>query len=166
MEFAACENCNKGTGAADLVASFMARIGRDNGEGDWQIAEAGSRKGAIRKFAPGLLEEIFHRGKMVWSRGPSGLVRPYVTFAEGPLLYAYLTVFAAKMGMALYREHCGAALPLEGGVQTQYFLNGASLSRPGKRSSASCLDWKPLSKASFAPESSSLTGTIMMREAS
>ena len=48
---------------------------------------------------------------------------------EGPLLDAYLTVFAAKMGMALYREYCGAALPLEGGVQTQYFLNAGLAQR-------------------------------------
>jgi hypothetical protein len=49
MEFGACGDCNKGTSAADLVASFMARIGRDNGEGDWQIAEAVVRKKAIEK---------------------------------------------------------------------------------------------------------------------
>src|SRR5262245_35947958 len=59
MEFAACENCNKGTSAADLVASFIARIGRDNGIGDWQIAEAMAQKRKIRQIAPGLLEEVF-----------------------------------------------------------------------------------------------------------
>ena len=70
MEFAACENCNKGTSAADLVASFMARIGRDNGPGDWQIAEAVSRKRAISAFAPGLLEELSRPeiAGRVWSR--------------------------------------------------------------------------------------------------
>jgi hypothetical protein len=84
----------------------MAQIGRDNGEGDWQIAEAVVlRNKTIEKFVPGLLEEVFcpEKTHTVWSRGPRGLLRPYrKIIADGPLLNAYLTVFAAKMGMALY----------------------------------------------------------------
>jgi hypothetical protein len=34
-----------------------------------------------------------------------------------------MTVFGAKLGMALYREHIGHALPLDGGVYTMFFLN-------------------------------------------
>ena len=126
MELAACAECNNGTRAADLVASFMARLGRSKGVDDWQITEAAHRKGKILQIAPGLLEELFRpeKAERIWSRGPTGLLRQSVKVsADGPLLNAYLTVFAAKMGVALYREHIGAALPLEGGVQTQWFLN-------------------------------------------
>jgi hypothetical protein len=58
-----------------------------------------------------------------------GILKRYVTIQpSGPLTKAYLTVFAAKLGMALYKEHTGEPLPLTGGVHTAWFLN-AGLSR-------------------------------------
>ena len=35
----------------------------------------------------------------------------------------YLATFAAKLGMALYREHIGEPLPLDGAVYSKPFLN-------------------------------------------
>ena len=47
--------------------------------------------------------------------GDFGLMQPAVwVHADGPRLKAYLTIFAAKFAMALYREHVGVALGLDG----------------------------------------------------
>jgi hypothetical protein len=43
--------------------------------------------------------------------------------ANGPRLKAYLTIFAAKFAMALYREHVDVALRLDGAVWCQFQLN-------------------------------------------
>jgi hypothetical protein len=57
------------------------------------------------------------------------MVQSVVITADRPLLKAYLTVFGAKLAMALYREHIGLALPLTGGVQTTFFLNAGLVQR-------------------------------------
>ena len=97
--------------------------------------EALERKAALEQKAPGLLPELLRRdkSKKLWLRTRTGLFREVVQInADGPLLHAHLTVFAAKMGMALYREHVGSALPMEGGVQTHYFLNSGLAIRNGR----------------------------------
>ncbi len=126
LEFGACTNCNHLTSGADLVASFMARLETEGLLTDDVTREALERKAALEQKAPGLLPELLRRdkSKKLWLRTRTGLFREVVQInADGPLLHAHLTVFAAKMGMALYREHVGSALPMEGGVQTHYFLN-------------------------------------------
>jgi hypothetical protein len=130
FEFAACTECNRATSPADLVASFFARLNQSYRGDRRLIAEAADRKRKLIELAPGLLEEFFRPNKRqrVWGR--DGLVAtPLVQInADGPLTKAYLTVFAAKLGMALFREHVGHALPLNGAVYTKYFLN-AGISR-------------------------------------
>jgi hypothetical protein len=89
------------------------------------VAEAIDRKWMLSRQAPGVLEELFRPDKerALWLT-QSGIRQPYVHItADGPLTKAYLTVFTAKFGMALYREHIGEALPIDGGVHTQWFLN-------------------------------------------
>jgi hypothetical protein len=55
---------------------------------------------------------------------PSGLLqRAVYVRADAPRLKAYLTAFAAKFAMALYREHVGVALALDGAVWCQFRLN-------------------------------------------
>jgi hypothetical protein len=126
MEFASCSGCNTGTRGADIVASFLARISPFDDADTWRIKEATKLKPALEKFAPGVLKELFHEQKkqIIWTRNPKGVrVRSVMRIADGPLVKAYLTVFGAKLAMALYREHTGIALPLTGGVQTTMFLN-------------------------------------------
>ena len=126
LEFPSCRSCNKGTSAADLVASFVARLDADGHVEGWQHREVKGLRGMLRQNAPEVWEELFHpwNGQEVWHRGASGIyerklrVRP-----NGPLLGAHLGVFAAKMGMALYREHAGSALPSNGVVLAHYFTN-------------------------------------------
>lgn len=130
MEFAACRECNTGTSGADVVAAFLSRISQsDNPE---MIAEAAALRGKLLKFAPGVFDEFrsLDKTQNVWQPSASGLYKRMIAVQmDGPLTNAYLTVFAAKLGMALYREHVGVALPLDGGVQLQCFLNAGLAQR-------------------------------------
>ncbi|WP_342108446.1 hypothetical protein [Methylobacterium sp. SI9] len=126
LMFAGCAACNNGTGAADLVAGFIARLSPRYYQDDWKIAEARARSGILEAQAPGFLSEFFDRSQrsVEWLPGPGGIRRPMIIMCqEGPLLRAYLDVFAAKLGMALYRHHCGHPLPPDGFVMCGAYLN-------------------------------------------
>ncbi len=126
LEFASCAACNNGTRAADTVASFIARMNPVGDISGWEYKELYSKVRLMRMHAPGVLEEIFDRSQSrdEWIRNPKGILKPMRTAqVEGPLLRAYLSVFASKVGMALFRQHTGKALPTEGVVFSQWFLN-------------------------------------------
>ncbi|MET4233939.1 hypothetical protein ACVWXN_010175 [Bradyrhizobium sp. i1.4.4] len=123
MEFAACQECNDGTRGADVVASFFARMDR---QGDNQlISEAMNNRQMLQMRAPGVLDELFNPQKedRVWVKRNGILQEMARIKADGPVTRIHLHVFAAKFGMALYRHHIGEALPPEGGVQTNVFMN-------------------------------------------
>ena len=126
LEFACCENCNAGTSTADQVAGLMARISQDGASGDWMTVEMQSIAQSLRRRAPGFLEELFDEttASRQWIPNRSGLLQRKVIFQPtSPRLAAYLAVFSAKIGMALYRNHVGEPLPSSGGVFSRYFLN-------------------------------------------
>lgn len=126
MEFASCKACNNGTSGSDLVASFLSRLGPFDEPDDWRIREAKGLTNRLKQHAPGVLDELIREDKREgnWIRGPGGILVPSVVIqADGPLLKSYLKIFAAKMGMALYREYVGVALPMTGGVLTTSYLN-------------------------------------------
>jgi hypothetical protein len=128
MEFGACEVCNNGTRGADVLAAVMARLRPEYRVDNWQVAELKKLIPNLDRDAPGVRKEMSVPGKFrpKWARIPgSGLLKKVVVGqADGQRLRAYLTVFGAKMAMALYREHVGVALPLDGIVWTQFALNG------------------------------------------
>ena len=126
MEFGCCKACNEGTGGADVVAAVISRLHPDHGEGSWQDKEIRKLIRPLDKFAPGVREEMrsgkHERGLI--RRGDFGLMQSAVwVHADGPRLKAYLTIFAAKFAMALYREHVGVALGLDGAVWCEFQLN-------------------------------------------
>jgi hypothetical protein len=126
MEFGCCKACNEGTGGADVVAAVISRLHPDHGEGSWQDKEIRKLIRPLDKFAPGVREEMrsgkHERGWI--RRGDFGLMQSAVwVHADGPRLKAYLTIFAAKFAMALYREHVGVALGLDGAVWCEFQLN-------------------------------------------
>ena len=127
MEYGACKACNNGTRGSDAVAAVMALMHPDNGEGSWQAEEILKLISAIDTHAPGVREEMSLPGKSnyEWARRPgSGLLQRVVrVHADGPCVKAHLSVFGAKLAMALYREHVGVALPLDGAVWCQFALN-------------------------------------------
>ncbi|MDP4024046.1 hypothetical protein Q8W71_15560 [Methylobacterium sp. NEAU 140] len=126
LMFAGCAACNNGTSAADLVAGFIARLSPRYDQDDWKIVEARERSGMLEAQAPGFLNEFFdpRQRSVEWLRTPSGIRRPMIVMRQsGPLLRAYLDVFAAKLAMALYRHHCGHPLPIGGFVMCGTYLN-------------------------------------------
>ena len=132
MEFAACQDCNNRSSGADLVAAFLARLSQD--ERPEMLKEAGKLRDQMAKLAPGVIAEFFRPDKshIGWYRTAGGIQRRMVKInMDGPMTRAYLTVFAAKFGMALYREHVGVALPMDGGVQLKCFLNAGLAQQTG-----------------------------------
>lgn len=125
MEFACCETCNVKTRGADIAASCLSLIPRRNLEGDWKTEAMVRLLPALDRYAPGVRAEMVRsKQKRRWLWTPQGLIEPHVELeADGPILAAHLSVFAAKLAMALYREHIGEPLPLDGAVYTTHFLN-------------------------------------------
>lgn len=126
MEYATCQPCNNGTKGADVTAAFMARVGQETPEDSWEVRENRKYLSGIIQSAPGVVEELFDQRKAehVYIRGPGGILVPKIRArANGPMLKGYMDVFAAKLAMALYREHIGVALPLEGRIETIVFFN-------------------------------------------
>lgn len=126
LEFACCAACNKGTASSDLVAAYIAKFDKDAAPDHWGLRENLSHARALNEHAPGVMEELFggpdREPELLWQ---NGLLRSFVRFrANGPLVRHHLNTFAAKLGMALYRQHVGQALPLEGKVLSFWFLNG------------------------------------------
>lgn len=128
MEYGACKTCNNGTRGSDAVAALMARVHPDSGDGTWQADEIRKLRSAIDAHAPGVRQEMSLPGKFnyEWARRPgSGLPQRVIrVHADGPLVKAHLSIFGAKLTMALYREHLGVALPLDGAVWCQFALSG------------------------------------------
>lgn len=131
MEFASCQICNTGTRAADEIAVLMAHILPFGSTEDWQMATMQKMIRTIEQHVPGFHAEFLRpeNTKDEWILGPKGIHRRVrIISADGPILKRHLAVFSAKMGMALYREHIGIALPCEGAVYSRHFLNaGLSL---------------------------------------
>ncbi len=126
MEFPACRSCNNGTSAADAAIAFFARIDRIGDDPtNWKVKESINPLRSLGTLAPGFLNEFFDEGavKDTLVRSPGGVLVPAAEMHTGPISQALLTVFTAKLGMALYREHVGEPLPVGGGVHTMWFLN-------------------------------------------
>ena len=125
LEFGCCRACNEGTSAADLVASFFSRVAKSDDDPKWLLADALDFQHGLNRRAPRVLEEIYHGPRRnVSVRRPSGLiVRQVQVKVDGPATQAHLSVFGAKLGLALWREHVGAPLPLDGWVTVNSFLN-------------------------------------------
>jgi hypothetical protein len=127
MEYSACHACNSGTRGSDAVAAVVARLHPDNGESSWQTKEMRKLMAALDSYAPGVREEVSRpeKARSEWLRRPgSGLLQQMVrVHADGPKLKAHLGVYGAKLAMALYREHVGIALPLDGAIWCQFALN-------------------------------------------
>ena len=114
MEFGCCKACNNGTGGADVVAAVISRLHPDHGDESSQNQELRKYIRPLDKFAPGVREEMTRSGshQETWIRRPNSdqLQRVVYVHADGPRLKAYLTIFAAKFAMALYRTHVGVGL--------------------------------------------------------
>jgi hypothetical protein len=127
MEFGACSACNEGTRGADVTAAVIARLHPEHGEESWQNEEIKSLIRPLDAYAPGVREEMSRPGTREerWIPRPnSGLMhRAIYIHVQGPRLKGYLQTFSAKLAMALFREHTGSALALDGAAWCQFHLN-------------------------------------------
>jgi hypothetical protein len=126
LEFAACKDCNEGTRAADAAASFFARISPQQFAPQWEQDEGYRLVGTLTQLAPIAVREIFdpNKNERIWTKGRDPIVTPKRSLKlDGPVTHALMTAFAAKLGMALFREHVGKPLDQGGSVFTQYYFN-------------------------------------------
>jgi hypothetical protein len=126
MEFPSCMECNHGSRAADAAAAFFARLDAFGDDPSaWKIQEALKPFSTLQQLIPGFYEEFFDQRatKQALLSTPGGVLMPVEEIHVGPISQALVSVFAAKLGMAYYREHIGVPLPCEGGVYTLSFLN-------------------------------------------
>lgn len=126
LEFGACRLCNNGTSSADLLAAFIAKMEAFPGPKSWRQSEMLQHRDTLGKAVPGLMIELLRPNKLTrgLARSPAGILLPTVAVdADGPLVRSLLACFSSKLGMALYREHVGSSLPLNGAVMSQHFLN-------------------------------------------
>lgn len=125
LEFATCLECNNGTRGADVVAAVFARIRRMSSRDDHLLKEALAFQPTVIARAPGVWEEVAaSQGRRTLMRSRGGVLQQAVVVKpDGPRLRSHLNAFSAKLGMALYREHTGHALPMTGSVTFRWFLN-------------------------------------------
>ena len=126
MEFGVCKSCNVGTSAADAAVAFFARIDMfGNDTTDWKTQEMVKFLKSADDSAPGFAKELLGDGseRDVIRETPGGVLVSLAEIHTGPISGAFLNVFAAKLGMALYHEHRGEPLPPTGGVHGMWFLN-------------------------------------------
>lgn len=128
MEYGACHRCNERTRGADATAAVIARVHPEHGEGSWQNDEIKRLISALDAHAPGIRQEMSAPDKFrsEWFPRPGSalLQRVVLLRADGPCLKKNLCSYGAKLAMALYREHVGIPLPMDGAVWCQFSLNG------------------------------------------
>jgi hypothetical protein len=126
LVFAACQECNNKTKGADITATVFSRISPTQDGKFWASPDGVRLLHTLDRDAPGVRHEVFddRRANHQWVPNRAGILRPMVSVnASGPLLKAYMDIFAGKLGMALFKEHVGTPLPASGLVQTKWFLN-------------------------------------------
>ncbi len=135
MEFPCCEVCNAGTKAADAMASLMAHI-TPNDMDESALADFRRLLAGVSQMVPDFADEFTRPGKrqQMWVMGSNGLYSAGTKInADGPILKGHLDVFAAKLGMSLYREHIGLPLLLGDAVYSACFSKRRAGERYGRR---------------------------------
>lgn len=125
LEFPACSECNNGTGNSDQVAAMIGRVHFDDPT-EYDTSEMKQLLRAVRNNVPGLLEEMDipdreQRRLSRWLPKPER-AGGYLNL-NGPIASSHLTVFAAKLGFALFYEHHGHPVPETGILRPMYFSN-------------------------------------------
>jgi hypothetical protein len=131
LEFASCAVCNFASRASDSAAAFLALIAPNHDVDPLGIERAQKLLSTLARQAPSFVVEVFDPAKseLVWAKGRSNVFgRMRRLTLDGSVTTALVQAFGAKLGMALYREHVGAPLPLGGQVFVQHYFN-ASLYR-------------------------------------
>lgn len=120
LEFASCEDCNRGSKGADLVAAMLGRAQPAENERD--SADLADIFRGVSNNIPGLLEEMVpDEGRRAFAARVLGSTS--VLRVDGPLVSSYMRQFAIKMTFALYREVSGKPVSREQGVIARWYSN-------------------------------------------
>lgn len=126
LEFPCCEACNQATKHSDLVAALLSRL-YPNAPSSIEQGEVSRLLRAVTNNVPGLLQEMeIGRGgqKLAATRygidisKGGGFIR-----LDGPIAQRHMTIFAAKLGFALFHECHGEPVPISGAVFPIFYSN-------------------------------------------
>lgn len=126
LEFASCEACNFASRASDTAAAYLALIAPNHVVDKGELERAQKLLSTLARHAPRFIVEVFDPAKreLVWAKGRSNVFGQMRRLTlDGPVTTALVQAFGAKLGMALYREHVGIPLPVEGKVFVQHYFN-------------------------------------------
>lgn len=119
MEFGACDACHQGTREMDAVIGFVSRIrgiqGKPNGK-----AEIEKVVGALIRNYPHLLEHLHVDAKPVQYAGTTGHV---AHIGPDSALHKVMDAFAARMGLAAYRQVKGEPAPASARILCRWDTN-------------------------------------------
>ena len=123
-EFVSCEKCNRGTSAADSVAAMFSYLRLDGEFSEKERTKLSEVMRSVNKRVPGLGDRLWTKAEIKLTRGKGGVLTPtYLVHVDDAVANEVLGVFDAKVGMALFRQHTGSALPLHGAVSATWFGN-------------------------------------------
>lgn len=124
LEFPACITCNNGTSAADALLAFISRLDISADPlSAWKLVEAQKYALSLNGLGPDVYEEMFGSTSQSGFVNFNGVLVSKVKLTAGPVTRGLLSVFAAKLGMALFFECTGRRLKSSGKVYFQYFMN-------------------------------------------
>ncbi len=125
LVFPACSDCNNKTKGADVAAAFFSRINKSGPADFWKSQAGKNLQASFERDAPLAHLEFMQLPKSnVLLRNNAGILLDGIKMrANGPNLVRHLNVFSAKIAMALFHEHTGAALPDNGLVQAAWYMN-------------------------------------------
>lgn len=121
MEYGCCAPCNHGSRTSDATAAFVAHS--TSGD-DWKVPRLVELFGTIKLHEPDFPAEFFRSGNQrdIHLKQASGLITSAKKVRlDGPVVNRHLTIFSAKLGMALFREHTGEPMPENSGVFLNWF---------------------------------------------
>lgn len=124
-EYASCADCNHATRGADAAASLLARVAPEHSTPKPILREMDKLMSTLKQIAPEFLPELVRsRERTDWVKGRNQVYgRLHRLNLDGPITTDLMHVFGTKLGMALYRELVGKALPLDGHVFCQHYFN-------------------------------------------
>lgn len=120
LEFAACHDCHEGTRQMDLIVAMTSRIFPDP---KTDVGRADNKKhirGFINNhpelagvFTSGMEQAIEYQGQTAYA----------IDLREQDRLQRAMKAFAARMGLALYREFAGKPAPTNAAIVARWYSN-------------------------------------------
>jgi len=127
LEFGCCAVCNQGTKDTDLLACFLARATVTKTTDTKSFEEIRGFYNLLKHRVPELADAFdddkVERKRMMFSSPVVNVQDQIHIHLDDERIKRYVSAFATKLGMALYAQHVGREIPLEGGV-VSFWMTG------------------------------------------